>query len=90
MNKPTEIRFTDGIPHDVIEKIFLEEMSPTRAWREYLGLSQQEAAHQAGMELIDYIEHEELRKLRKPARVKIAAALGIAPDLLDICGGMRR
>ena len=84
MNKATEIRFTDGIPHDVIEKIFLEEMSPTRAWREYLGLSQQDAAHRAGMGLTEYIEQEAIRKPRQPARVKIAIALGIAPDLLDI------
>jgi len=71
-------------PHSVVEKIFLEEMSPTRAWREYRGLSQQETADRAGIPLTEYAEHEAAGKLRKSLRTKIAAALGVAPDLLDV------
>lgn len=84
MNKPTEVQYADWTPQDVVEKIFLEEMTPTRAWREYLGLSQEEMANRVGIHLTEYAEHETSRKLRKPIRVKIAAALGVAQELLDI------
>jgi hypothetical protein len=84
MNKPTEVQYRNWTPQDVVEKIFLEEMTPTRAWREYLGLPQQEMADRVGLPLAEYAEHEASEKLRKPIRVKIAAALGVAQELLDV------
>ena len=84
MNKPTEVQYADWAPQDVVEKIFLEDMTPTRAWREYLGLSQQEVATRVGISLAEYAGHEASEKVRKPIRVKIAAALGVAQELLDV------
>jgi DNA-binding XRE family transcriptional regulator len=84
MSKPTEPPFTEWTPHAVVERIFLGKMSPTRAWREYLNLTQQTMAERLDISLASYVEQEARDQLDQPTRVKIAAALGVAPDLLDI------
>lgn len=84
MNKPTEILFTDAIPHDVIEKIHLEAKSPMCAWREYLQLTQEDVAERLHIQTGTYAWYESIRHLRKPVRIQIAAALGITAELLDI------
>jgi len=84
MNKPTDIKYADMTPQDVVKKIFLDEISPTRAWREYRGLTQQDMATRLKMPVTQYAQHEARKKLSKPVRMEIAAALCVAPDLLDV------
>jgi DNA-binding XRE family transcriptional regulator len=84
MNKPTDIQYANMTPHEVVEKIYLAQISPTRAWREHRGLSQQDVADRLGVSLAEYASHEQSKKLAKPMRIKIAAALHMAQELLDI------
>ncbi|MGI4815616.1 MAG: helix-turn-helix domain-containing protein [Janthinobacterium lividum] len=71
------------IPHDVVSRS-VDGMSPIRAWREHLGLTQRDVARRLGVAQPTYAEQEsgELR-LRKATKEKIAAALGITLDQLD-------
>ena len=73
------------IPQAVVEKHVLEEMSLIRAWREYLGLSQQEVAEKMGISQSAYSQMEKSEaNLRKITVNKIARALGIVPEQLAI------
>ncbi|AXA66730.1 helix-turn-helix domain-containing protein [Pseudomonas oryzihabitans] len=72
------------IPHEVVGYMIIGGMTPTGAWRRHLALSQAEVAARMGSTEADYAQQEQDRNLRRSAREKIAAALGIAPDLLDI------
>lgn len=74
----------DLTPQAVVNKIFIEKMSPARAWREHLGLTQQAVAERLGISQPAYAQQESSDKLRKSTRIKIAAAPGIATELLDV------
>ena len=71
-------------PHAVVKKIFIEEMSAARAWREHLGLTQQAVAERLGVSQSAYAQQEASSHLRKSSREKIAAALGIDAELLEV------
>jgi transcriptional regulator with XRE-family HTH domain len=58
--------------------------SPSRAWREHLGLKQAEVAARMGISQPAYSQQEEKKRLRESSRDKIAAALGIKADQLDL------
>lgn len=75
---------TSLTPQAVVKKIFLEKMSPARAWREHIGLTQQAVAERLGISQPAYAQQESSDKLRKSTRNKIASALGIAAELLDV------
>jgi DNA-binding XRE family transcriptional regulator len=81
-----QLQLIDGdlTPQAVVKKIFIEKMSPARAWREHLGMTQQMVAERLGISQPAYAQQENSDRLRKSTRVKIAAALGIAHDLLDV------
>lgn len=73
------------VPNEVARMILVDELSPARAWREHLGLTQTEMASRLGISQPAYAEQENGKgRLRKATREKIATALGIAPALLDI------
>ena len=74
----------DTIPHDVIKRIHVDGMTPARAWREHLGLTQEEAANRIGISQSAYAQQEASPKNRKSTREKIAEAFGISADMLDI------
>lgn len=74
----------DLTPQAIVKKIFIEHMSPARAWREHLGLTQSDVAERLGISQPAYAQQESSDKLRKSTRIKIAAALGIAAELLDV------
>jgi DNA-binding XRE family transcriptional regulator len=69
------------VPNDVVGKIVMDEITPARAWREHLGLTQGEVAERAGMTqaALSQIESGE-HKARKATRAKIASALGITVE----------
>ena len=74
-----------SIPHAVVEKYILENRSLILAWREHLGLSQQEVAQKMGISQSAYSQMEKVEaNLRQTTVNKIARALGILPEQLDI------
>lgn len=72
------------IPNAVVGKLVNQDMSPIRAWREHLGLTQAEVAHRLGISQSAYAQQEAKENLRKSTREKIARALGIDPEQLAI------
>jgi DNA-binding XRE family transcriptional regulator len=72
------------IPHEVVERMVMEDMRPVRAWREHLGITQAEMAERLGITQSAYSQQEAAPKNRKATRDKIAAALGIQPSQLDV------
>ena len=72
------------IPNAVVGKVINKDMTPIRAWREHLGLTQSEVAQRLGISQSAYAQQETKGNLRKTTREKIAGALGIAPEQLAI------
>lgn len=68
---------TITIPHEVVEKIVLDETSPIQAWREYLNLTQAEVAEKIGITQAAYSQMETAKKNRKATLQKIAEAMNI-------------
>jgi len=76
----------DGtIPHEVIVRMTESDCSIIRAWREYLGLTQTEIAARLGIRQPSYAGMEAPgARIRKSTRERIAAALGVAFDQVDV------
>lgn len=74
----------DLVPNEVVGYMVKEGMTPIGAWRKHLGLTQMQMAERLGISQPAYAQQEAAAKPRKATREKIAAALGIAPDLLDL------
>lgn len=74
----------DLVPNEVVGYMVKQQMTAVAAWREYLGLSQQEVANRIGISQSAYAQQEQAAKPRKETRLKIAAAFGIAPTLLNL------
>ncbi len=72
------------IPNEVVGKVINQEMTPVRAWREYLGLTQAEVAQRLGVSQSAYAQQEAKEHVRKTTRDKIARALRIEPAQLAI------
>jgi transcriptional regulator with XRE-family HTH domain len=72
------------VPNEVVGYMVKESLSPAAAWRKHLGLSQAQVAERIGITQSAYAQQEQAASPRKQTREKIAAALGIAPDLWDI------
>ena len=72
------------IPHEVVAMMVDREWTITRAWREHLGLTQEQVAERMGVTQSAYSQQESSRKNRAATRRKIAAALGILPEQLDV------
>lgn len=73
----------DLIPHEVVSAT-VDGVTPLRAWREYLGLTQVEVATRLGISQSAYAQQESSENLRKSTRKKIAAALGITDAQVDV------
>src|SRR6218665_2696580 len=67
----------DLVPHEVASLVFERELTPARAWRTHLELTQQEVAQRMHTTQSAYAQLEASTKLRKASREKIAAAMGI-------------
>jgi predicted transcriptional regulator len=66
------------IPNEVVGKIVEDEMTPIRAWREYLGLTQAEVAARLEVSQAAFAQFEAPdAKPRKRTLERIAEALGI-------------
>jgi predicted transcriptional regulator len=72
------------VPHEVVELVIMEKMTPIRAWREYLGLTQTEAASRMAISQSAFAQMEAPEaKVRKSTLRKIAGAFGIHVEQLD-------
>ncbi|PQV44212.1 helix-turn-helix domain-containing protein [Paraburkholderia sp. BL21I4N1] len=78
----THIARRRPIPHEVVNAT-TDGITPTRAWRQYLGLKQAEVAARMGISQPDYSQYEAKVHLSESSREKIGAALGITADQLD-------
>lgn len=72
------------IPHEVVGYMIIGGMTPVEAWRRHLDLSQAEVAASLGITELEYALQEQDRNLLLPTLEKIAAGLGIDPNLLDV------
>lgn len=71
------------IPHEVVCAT-VDGATPVRAWREHLRLTQAEVAERLGIAQSSYAKQEASDSLRRSSIEKIAAALGITFEQLDI------
>ena len=70
--------FTPGtIPNTVVNAMFDGPMSSTRAWREYLRLTQAEVAARMGVTQAAFAQMEAAKRPRKATLQKVADALGL-------------
>ncbi|WP_437880604.1 helix-turn-helix domain-containing protein [Pseudomonas sp. LRF_L74] len=74
----------DLVPNEVVGLMVKEGLTAIAAWRKHLGLSQAQVAERIGISQPAYAQQEQATRPRKATREKIAAALGIAPQLLDL------
>ena len=72
------------ISNAVVNKVINTDMTPIRAWREHLGLTQTEVARRLGVSQSAYAQQEAKEPVRKATRERIAGALGIVPEQLAI------
>ncbi|NVL90619.1 MAG: helix-turn-helix transcriptional regulator [Desulfobacterales bacterium] len=71
------------IPHEVVEKVIKQGFSLPKAWREYLGLTQQKVAKRLGISQASLSQIEKPdKKLRSTTITKLAKALGLHPEQL--------
>ena len=81
---PANKTYSDYIPGEVMELVFVKGMTITRAWREYLGLLQSDVAEKLGLTQGAYSKLEAKKKHKQATRAKLAQVFGIFEDQLDI------
>ncbi len=82
-NWSRKARSEEGIPHEVVQKIVKNNQSRIRAWREFLGFTQEELALSMGITQAAFSQLEASRaKLRKATIQKLAKAMNLTPDQL--------
>lgn len=76
--------FTPGtIPNAVVGMVFDGPMSATKAWREYLRLTQAEVASRMGVTQAAFAQMEVAKRPRKVTLQKVANAMGLELEQLD-------
>lgn len=71
-----------AIPGKVVDLHFDQGMSPTRAWREYLRLTQAEVAGRMGVSQAAFAQMEAAKRPRRATLQKVAAAMGLTLEQL--------
>lgn len=74
----------DLVPNEVVGYMVKEGMTAVAAWRRHLDLTQAEVARRLGISQSAYAQQEAAERPRKATREKIAAALGIPVQSLDL------
>jgi Helix-turn-helix. len=74
----------DLVPNEVVGYMVKEGMTAIAAWRRHLDLTQAEVAQRLGISQSAYAQQEAAERPRKATREKIAAALGIPVQSLDL------
>jgi uncharacterized secreted protein with C-terminal beta-propeller domain len=71
------------VPHEVAQRVLVENCSPAQSWREFLCKTTSEVAKKMGISESEYIQLEALPKLKgRSLREKVAGALEISPEQL--------
>ena len=72
------------LPHEVVEANVLHHVPIIKAWREHLGMTQEQLAEKSGMKQSALARLESGNgKPRSSTLAKLAAALGVRSDLLE-------
>lgn len=75
--------FTPGtVPNTVVGMVFDGNISATRAWREYLRLTQAEVAARIGVSQAAYAQMESAKRPRMATLTKVAEAMGLDVEQL--------
>lgn len=74
----------DLVPNEVVGYMVKEGMTAIAAWRKHLDLTQAEVAQRLGISQSAYAQQETAERPRKATREKIAQALGIPAQSLDL------
>ena len=74
----------DLVPNEVVGYMVKEGMTAIAAWRRHLDLTQAEVAQRLGISQSAYAQQEAAERPRKATREKIAVALGIPVQSLDL------
>lgn len=80
----------DTIPHEVVERMIANDWSLVRAWRDYLGLTQDQVAERLSVSQPSYARMESPKgaaSLRSPTIRRIAAAFGISAAQVSVDDG---
>lgn len=72
------------IPNAVVGKVIENSITPMRAWREHLKLTQAEVATKLEITQAAYAQLEASQRPRKSTLQRVAAALGITLEQLNI------
>ena len=70
------------MPNSVVNRVFEDEVTPAKAWREYLRLTQADVAARMGLTQAAYAQTEAAKRPRKTTLQKLAGALGLSIDQL--------
>jgi hypothetical protein len=71
------------IPNEVIGCVVKDGMSPIKAWREYLSLTQADVAARLNMAPDDFAQLETAAHPEKPVLRRVAEAFGLTFEQLD-------
>lgn len=72
-----------SVPNAVVNRVFDDEVTPAKAWREYLRLTQAEVAARLGITQAAYAQTEAAKRPRKATLQKLANALGLSVEQLS-------
>lgn len=72
-----------SIPTAVVSKVFRHQITPIRAWREYLGMTQQAVADALGISQAAYSQLERRASHQAGTLVQVALALGLTVQQID-------
>lgn len=74
----------EGIPHEVVRMTIGSAMTLARAWREYLGLTQEVVAQRMAVSQPALAQMENAKRPRRASLEKLAKALGLKPEQLGL------
>lgn len=74
----------DTIPHEVVKANVIHNVPIIKAWREYLGMTQEQLAEKVNMKQSALARLESgSGKPRDATLIKLATAFGVKPELLE-------
>lgn len=71
-----------SVPNAVVNRVFDDAVTPAKAWREYLRLTQADVATRMGISQAAYAQTEAAKRPRKATLQKLADALGLSLEQL--------
>ncbi len=73
---------TGSVPNAVVNRVCDDAVTPAKAWREFLRLTQADVATRMGMSQAAYAQTDAAKRPRKATLQKLADALGLSLDQL--------